>query len=63
VQFKSDEKAEHNQIELMCDTQEIVYQQGEEGAKEDISPDGVKDWDDNQKTVRMVRPSELARIQ
>jgi hypothetical protein len=48
---------------LICDTQEIVYLQGEEGSKEEIGPEGVKDWDDNQKTVRMVRPSELARIQ
>lgn len=37
--------------------------QGEGESKEEIGHDGVKDWDDNQKTVRMVRPSELARIQ
>jgi hypothetical protein len=47
---------------LICETQEICYTKTEGEEVQEITFDGVKDWDDTQKTVRMVRPSELAKI-
>ena len=58
--FKSTKAVQYDQVELLCETQEIEQKPSEDGLGADAS--GFVDWDDTMKIVRMVRPSELKKI-
>ena len=62
VQFKSGVSVSYEQIELTCTSEVIEYTDGEGDAVRVVPHADAKDWDDTMKTLRMVRPSELARI-
>ena len=52
VMVRGTATANHEGIDLVCETQQIEQEEAK----------GFADWDDNMKTLRMVRPSEYKKI-